>query len=524
MRRMLLPAAVLTVLVVASPINAQTKSTKATNATKATKTPPTAGATSTTVATPQSASKLTVAMSFPPRAGLSVFSDDAFLLTRLGVTETLVRANSSGDAAPLLATSWNQLTPTSWRFTLRTGVTFHDGTALDAAAVVNSITKAVGSAAPPRALRGVGLAASVVDPRTVDVTTTRPDPLVPLRLSSPGSAILAPSAYSSAVPAPTGTGIYRVEKFTPNERIELEAVKHWSGRNATIERVTARLIADPAARVAALRAGEIDLAEGVPAAQLTTLNKDSNLRVLIHDLPRTTTLYLNTSKPPFDSLTARKAIDLSIDRNALAASLLEGAALPAAGYFGPAVAWDPDVTPPTQNVSEARRLGESAKLPKKIRLWTYTARAELPDLAVAIKDMLAKAGIDVEVTVAEYATQEPEVLGGRFDMFLLSRSYMVDIPDPAAFLQSDFTCAGGYNLNRFCDTRLDSELAGIGNLTKRSDRERIFASAARTLDLDVIGVPILHDRARIAHSRKLTGLVPDPLEQRLLTSELRLTP
>lgn len=473
--------------------------------------------------TPPIALPLRIAPSFPPRAGLSIFSDDAFLLTRLGVTETLVRADSSGKASPMLATSWRQVTSTTWQFTLRAGVTFHDGQKLDASAVANSLTKAVSSASPPRALRGIGLSASAISPLVVEVATTRPDPIVPLRLTSPGSAILSPSAYGMNPPSAIGSGIYRVDSYKPNDRIELRARSgHWSPKVPSIDRVTVRLIADPAARASALRAGEIDLAEGIAPAQLSAVKSEKNLDLLVFDLPRTTTLYLNTTKAPFDNIKIRRAVDLAIDRATLASQLLEGAARPAAGYFGPAVEWDPDVKPPTQNLDEARRLADNAQLPKKIRLWTYPARAELPELAVAIKDMLGRAGIDVEITIADYNGLEPEVLGGRHDMFLLSRSYMVDIPDPAAFLSSDFTCNGSYNLNRFCDPRLDAELFALGFTSMPSARVRAFASVARQLDLDVVGVPILHDQARIGFSRKLSGLVADPLEQRLLSADLRL--
>jgi peptide/nickel transport system substrate-binding protein len=509
--------AVLGALVAATPVTAVTRTTRPVPTTRAATVP------ASTTAAP-SAATLRMALAFPPRSGLSVLSDDAVLLSRLGVTETLVRATSSGDAQPLLATSWDQTGTTSWRFKLRSGVAFHDGTPMDAAAVVNSITRAMATAAPPRALRGSGITASVVDPLTVEVTTPRPDPLVPLRLSAPGSAILAAGAYRGAAPTAIGTatGIYRIESFVPDQRIELAAnAKHW-GRPPSIQKVVNRLINDPAARVTALRAGELDLVEGVPPAQLDAVRKDAALQALIFDLPRTTTLYLNTSKPPFDTVTARRAVDLAIDRAALASILLEGAAVPAAGYFGPAVAWDPDTQPPKQDLNEARRLAEQAKLPRRIRLWTYTARAELPDLAVAIKDMLGRAGIEVEITVAEYASLEPDVLAGRHDMFLLSRSYMVDLPDPAGFLASDFTCAGSFNLNRWCDTRLDAELGALGTQGTKSARERAFASVSRAFDVDVVGVPVLHDRARLAHTRKLTGLVADPMEQRLLTSELRL--
>lgn len=512
----------------AKPKEASTKSSAATKPT--TTPPPTLPVTPSTVAVAISNSSpanktLRVALSFPPRAGLSVISDDAFLLTRLGVVETLVRANASGESLPLLATSWDQLNPTTWRFTLRSGVSFHDGTALTATAAANAINTAAGATAAPRALRGVGIKAQAVDANTLDVTTARPDPLVPLRLSSPGSAILAPSAYSAAVPSAinSGSGPFRLVQYVPDQKLSLTANPKYWGKQPSITQVEAKIIVDPAARSAALRAGELDLAEGIPPTQIEAIRKTSGLTVALYDLPRTTSIYLNTSVGPFEKAAARQAIDAAIDRRVLASSLLEGAAEPAAGYFGPAVKWDPDVSVPTFDLGKAKQLVEKSGL-KRIRLWTYPARSELPELAVAIKSMLSNAGVEVDITVAEYGTLEPKVLGGEFDMFLLSRSYMVDVPDPGAFLTSDFTCSGSYNLNRFCEPRFDTLLSGLSTSSTRSSRERIFALAAQSLDIDAIGVPILHDKARIGMSKKIRGFVADPLEQRLITSDLVLEP
>jgi peptide/nickel transport system substrate-binding protein len=468
---------------------------------------------------------LRVALSFPPRAGLSITSDDAFLLTRLGVTETLVRANAAGEAQPLLASSWEQIAPTVWRFSLKQGVVFHDGKTLNAAGVVVALNYAATVAAPPRSLRGVGLKATAIDGLTVEVTTTRPDPLLPLRLSSPGSAILSPAAYGSGVPKVigTGSGPFKLNSYVPEQRLLLSAYEAYRDAKPGIAEVEAKIILDPAARAAAVRAGEIDLAEGIPPSQIEAVKKDKNLALALYDLPRTTSIYLNTSSKPFNTAVARQAVDAAVDRVALATLLLDGAAEPAAGYFGPAVAWDPDKLVAPFNETQAKELVKKSGL-KKVRLWTYPTRSELPEIAVAVKAMLERVGVEVDITVAEYVTQEPKVLGGEFDMFLLSRSYMVDVPDPAAFLTSDFTCAGSYNLNRYCDQTFDELLAPLATTTTRSARERIFALAARNLDVEAIGVPLLHDKARIAHTKKLSGLFTDPLEQRLLTAELRLAP
>jgi peptide/nickel transport system substrate-binding protein len=491
---------------------------------RATKRAPRTQPASTTVVAASSAPKsalLKVALAFPPRAGLSVTSDDAFLLTRLGVAETLVKADGAGNATPLLATAWEQVNPTTWRFTLRKGVQFHDGTALDGASVARALSIVGAATTPPRSVRGIGLRAVGIDASTVEVTTSRPDPLVPLRLSSPGTAILASSAYASIPPRAigTGTGPFRIDSVNDQRILTGRFDSYWGGK-AKLSGVEARLIADPIARTNALRSGEIDLAEGVPSSQVAAVRGDSKLDVLVYDLPRTTTLYLNTAKAPFNQLAYRQAVDQAIDRKALAAQLLDNAAAPGAGYFGPAVAWDPDVNVAAANPKAALAAVAKAGLPDTVRLWTYPARAELPEIATALQAMLFEGGFETKITVAEYDSLEPKVLAGEFDMFLLSRSYMVDVPDPAAFLISDFTCAGGYNLNRYCSSTFDSVVAPLATTVDRGARTKIFAEAAKILERDVIGVPILHDKARIGISTSVKGLIPDPLEQRLITTEV----
>ncbi len=466
-----------------------------------------------------------MALAFTPRAGLSVISDDAYLLVRLGAAETFVRADADGTTSPLLATDWTQTSPTTWRFTLRDGVTFHDGTPLDASAAVTALTAAATAATPPRSLKGVGLTATAVDSRTVEITTAKADPLVPLRLSSPSTAILAPAAYGATPPSAvkTGTGPFTLETYVNGERIDLRRNEAYWGAAPALDAVTAQIIADPAARTAALRAGDVDLVEGVPAPQVTAVREDPDLDVAIFDLPRTTTLYVNTTKAPLDRLEVRRALDLVIDRAALAATLLEGAAAPASGYVGPAMAWDPDRTATTPDVAKAKELLAAAGVNDlRLQLWTYPTRAELPELATAVQDMLRSAGITVEITVAEYATLEPKVLAGEHDLFLLSRSHVTDVPDVGAFLLSDHTCTGGYNLNRFCDPELDALLAPLATTADQAARTKIFVSAVTELGEQHAGLPLLHDRARIGLSRRVVGFTPDPLEQRLVTPTLRL--
>ncbi|MFJ2202140.1 aldehyde dehydrogenase family protein [Streptomyces violaceusniger] len=138
--------------------------------------------------------RLRVAMAFPPAERFSPYGADATLLSRLGVTEGLTRLDGNGGAVPALAESWTRESGGGWVFTLREA-RFQDGTEVTPEAVAGALTHATHADPGPAALTGVTLTAEVVGERRVRVTTAAADSALPLRLSSPSLAILAPKAY-----------------------------------------------------------------------------------------------------------------------------------------------------------------------------------------------------------------------------------------------------------------------------------------------------------------------------------------
>lgn len=145
-------------------------------------------------------SRLRVALAFPPAENLSPYGADATILSRLGVTEGLTALDANGAAAPALAASWRRVDDRSWLFTLREAA-FQDGTEVTPAAVAASLTHATEAQPVPAALSGVTLTAKAEGRTGVRVTTAAPDPVLPLRLSSPGLAVLAPKAYGKRGPS-----------------------------------------------------------------------------------------------------------------------------------------------------------------------------------------------------------------------------------------------------------------------------------------------------------------------------------
>ncbi len=475
-------------------------------------------------ATDEEGAILRVALQFAPDSGLAIESDDASILVKAAVVEGLVRSDASGEPVPALAESWERIDDTTWEFALRPDVTFHDGSAFDAAAVETAITYITNVAAPPRSLSGLELSTEIVDDLTVRIITSDPDPILPLRLSSRSMAILAPAAYDSEPTAPIGTGAFTVTDFSPPDSLTVERFDDYWGGPAQLDGAIFRFLPDAGSRAAAIRADEVDVADGIAIPDLQAIEDDADVELIRFSLPRTATLYANTASGAMSDPTVREAISLAIDEVAIADGLLEGQFAPAFGYFGEENAWAPQGEPdPDDAVEQAAALVESVDPENRsISIWTYGGRPELADIATVAQAQLEAVGFDVEVEVGEYTPLEERVLNGEHDLFLGSRGYYFDIADAGAVLTSDFTCEGGYNLNRYCSAEFDALIEELSLAETAADRQALFAEAVQILADGYIGFPLVHDRARYAARTDVQGLVIDPFETTILTVDVSL--
>jgi peptide/nickel transport system substrate-binding protein len=444
----------------------------------------------------------------PPRSALSPLSDDAFKLSRWSTAETLVKLNADGDAEPALATEWTQA-GTSWTFTLRDGVTFHDGTKLTAEAVVNSLTKAAAASPKPRILDGVDLTAKA-DGDKVVVTTATEDPLVPQRLSSPQLSILAAKAYrkKSVDPVGAGTGPFELTKVNGTSSAALDRYDRYWGKKAKAPGIDVRFVPDGTARAASLRSGEADIVEAVPVSQAAVLDQDLITEV---PMPRTNTLYLNTEKGAFKDAGLRAAAREAIDAESIVKGVYEGRADVAEGLLGPALPWAAELRKPVKRAAAGDPVGRT------ITIGTFTDRAELPEVAAALQQQLQKAGFKVKLDVREYANIEADALAGEFDAFILSRATVLDSGDPAAYLYSDFASDGSFNIAQLADPAVDKALKKAGE-TRTGDPRRaaVIAAEAAVLGTDA-AVPMLHERVIQGDAEGVTGAAHDPRERELVT-------
>ncbi|KAA5830507.1 ABC transporter substrate-binding protein [Saccharopolyspora hirsuta] len=470
------------------------------------------------------ADSLQVAIGIPPRSGWSPASDDALILHRLGVTETLTDVGADGAIRPELAESWSQVSPLEWRFTLADGVRFHSGEPVTAQAAADSINRVLADPAPPRALRGAVDRAEAVDQRTLLVRSTTPDPILPLRLSTANAAVLAPAAVlgdGRVDPAKgIGTGPFRVEAADGAQSVRLVRDDGYRGAAAQLPAADVRFVEDPAARVNGLRSGEFDLIDKVPAGKLAEISGQDGLRVSTVDVPRTTALHLNTARGPFADPQVRRAAALAVDRAGIVDGVLHGHAVPAERYFGPTVPYGSKNPPPAADPDAAERL--LAARPADITLGTYPDRPDLPAVAAVVADELTRAGFSVRIVQQPADQLEPRILSGELDAVVYSRSHLVDVPDAGGYLTSDFSCRGGFNLDHYCDPRLDALIGSLGSTGDSARRAEIFRQADDLLAAQTVGVPLFHEQQHMGHRDGVRGVPADPLERELLTEEVSL--
>lgn len=464
--------------------------------------------------TSESGERISVAMLQPPRSGLTPLSDDAFKLSRWSMAETLIRLDTNSDPQPFLATEWEQLDANTWRFVIRDDVTFHDGSALTAQNVANSLTAATQAAPKPRILDGVNMTIEADGDNAVIVRTEIADPLIPNRLSSPQLAILAASAYGEdgrINPIEAGTGPFVLKEINGTTSARLDRFDDYWGEPAAIAGIDADYVPDGTARGAALRTGSADVVEAIPVSQVALLDPELVFEV---PMPRTNTLYLNTEKGPMTDPGLRAAVREAIDRSAIVNTVYEGRADIAEGLLGPALAWAGDLRTALEERTEPSEPNGT-----QITLATFTDRAELPEVAVLLEQQLTRAGFTVNQEVREYAHIEADALAGQFDAFILSRATVLDSGDPVAYMFSDFACAGSFNIAQLCEPAVDEALANAAVLPTGDERRQAIIDAEAAILRTDAAIPMLHERVIQGESARVSNAERDPRERVLITEK-----
>ena len=350
------------------------------------------------------------------------------------VFEGLTRFMSDGSVAPGLAANWEiSEDGTVYTFTLRDGVTFHDGTTMDAEDVKFSLdrARAEDSVNAQKALFEGITDVTVVDPQTVQVTLAEPNGSFLFNMAWGDAVIVAPESIENIKQTPIGTGAFRFVEWVQGDRIVLEKNADYWGTPALLDKATFKFISDPTAAFAAMMAEDIDAFSGFPAPEnLPQFEADPRFQVLVGSTEGETILSINNKQAPFDDVRVREAVAHAIDRQAIIDGAMFGYGTPIGTHFAPHNPAYVDLTAMSAfDPAKSKALLAEAGFPDG-----FETTLHLPPPSYArrggeiIAAQLAEVGITAEIINVEWALWLETVFRGKnFGLTIVSHTEPMDI-------------------------------------------------------------------------------------------------
>ena len=450
------------------------------------------------------------------------------------IYESLVVYNDDGTIGPGLAKSWD-ISPdgTTYTFHLREGVTFHDGTPFNAAAVKWNLDRWLSDPAwssIPFWNKVVKESIQAPDDYTITFKLTEPyfATLQEFTFTRP-PRILSPSSVngSGELANPLGTGAWKVGEYVPQQRMVFVPYEKYWGDKPKLTKVVFEVISDPQARINALLSGEVNLiggeyVGGIPLESIPVLKQNPNVRIVTGEGGSTFAIGMNFTKPPFNDKTVRQAISYAVDRKIIAEQLFSGYATEAKGVFPPSVrymsyphpelyAYAPDKA--KDLLAQAGWVAGSDGIVEKDGAKFETellvdaeAYPQSKSMSEVIQAQLREVGIDVKLRLVDYGTWSDALRSSNYGM----ASWVTYGPpyDPQTGLGYLFN----YSLLEmsddgtiFGDPELDALREAAFRTTTEEERQAAFNKVWDFMDLNMGSVPVVYSVRLYAVDSRVQG-------------------
>ncbi|MDI3509775.1 ABC transporter substrate-binding protein [Hydrogenophaga sp.] len=444
------------------------------------------------------------------------------------VYEPLVTRDKDLNLIPALAAGWKQTSPTVWRFELRKGVQFHDGTPFTADDVLFSIARASGDGSDMRTYTNDIKEVRKIDSHTVEIETKAPFPILPAQLSflyimskkwSEENQATRPvdrrkGVENAASFRANGTGPFRLRERQPNVKTSfVRNGNYWGKIEGNVVNVEYTPIGNDATRVAALLSGQVDVIEPVPVQDVARINAGGKAKVmqgpelrwifLGMDQKRDELLYSNVKgKNPFKDKRVRQAFYQAIDINGIQKNVMRGAATPAALLIGPGVSgYDASIDKRLPyDVEAAKKLLADAGYPNGFEVGMNCPNDRYvndSNVCQAVASNLARIGVKVNLQAETKGTYFPKILRRDTSFYLLGWS--PSTYDAHNVLNAIIRCvddkgAGQFNLGSYCNPKVDELTLKIASETDQAKRNAMIKEAY-TIHSEDIGHLPLHQQA-----------------------------
>ena len=456
------------------------------------------------------------------------------------VYDSLVGRDEKFALEPALALSWQATSATTWRFKLRPGVTFHDGSAFTADDVVFSIERALGPTSQ-RAFQLKGVTgAKKVDDLTVDVQLATPDAVLPEKFVGVAIMNRAWSVKNGVERAQdfnakqetytvrnaNGTGPFRLERYEPDVRTVLKANPAWWGRtdkrNGNLDEVSFVSIRQDATRLAALASGEVDLVLDPPFQDVERLKADRQLTVLQtadlgeqyftfdqwHDELEGSDI---KGRNPFKDLRVRRAVYQAINIELIVQKVLRGQGTPTGAFLSPRVDGSPaelDKRLP-YDPAKAKALLAEAGYPNGFSVTLDCVNiAYRENVCQAAAAMLTQVGI--RTTLRSSATNQffPRLSQGTSAFIEFGWTPTTDAWATLNALFHTWSKDGGgtFNAGRYSNPALDTLIDNIRVEPDLTKRRAMVGVALRLIGDDLPYVPLYRRTLSWAMAKKVTAV------------------
>jgi peptide/nickel transport system substrate-binding protein len=448
-------------------------------------------------------------------------ADDGGLTLLIQGGEFLCVTQADLTLKPSLAVSWSPNADSSvWTFKLRSGVKFHTGGTLkadDVIATVDRLADPQNASNALSAFKGIFSKGNArkLDDLTVEFHLDAPYGSFPYVLSSDNyNCIILPASFQGDYEkAWTGTGPFRLEKFTPKVGASFVRNDDYWGEKALPDRVEFTFYDALQPRILALQGGQVDVIDQVPVAGGQALLNDPNITIIQEKSTAHQQVHMRCDTGPFVDKRVRRAMALSIDRDKLVAGLLRGfGTVGNDSPFAPAFpSTDPGVPQRKQDIAQAKQLLEAAGVGKGFKVTLTTERyLEIPQYAILLQNFARAIGIDITLNIEGQDAYYGKAVFGQSD-WLDSAMGITDYGHrgvPNVFLRAPLLSDGPWNSAHFRNAEYDALVGQFGR-TADIGGQRTIAGKIQNLLLDETPVIFGYFFSYLVATKKgLNGIPP----------------
>ncbi|MFD1781016.1 glutathione ABC transporter substrate-binding protein [Fredinandcohnia salidurans] len=444
---------------------------------------------------------------------------NAASVTHSKIYEGLVGRDKNAEIQPLLAKEWRQIDDTTWEFTLRKDIKFHDGTDFTSEAVKATFDRLLDpNVGSPRAgVFKMVKEVKVVDDYTVQFFLTEPfSPLLSILASHEGG-IISPKAIEKygkeIINEPSGTGPFVFESWTPGQEIVFNKNKNYWGTEAKVDKVVFKVVPEETTRISMIETGEAHISEPLSVTMMETVDASSEAKVYRSEGFGTEYIGFNVQEEPFNDVRVRKAVSHAIEMDSIIDGVFNNVGKKANSLLGSKVfGFHEGLKPYEYNLNEAKRLLAEAGFPNGFEITLKTMdNKERINLAEVVQSQLKGIGIKVNIEVSEYGAFLDQINSGDSEMFILSWRNATGDADYNQYnlIHSDSQGASG-NTFFYSNEEVDRLIEAARSEKNPGKRIELYAQAQQIQMEEAIYIPVRVIENVAAISESISGFSISP--------------